>query len=63
MMALHPAAEILRGALMGYYVSSDLWTFSGAAVVDTDTRSLLLPQEQIRIRPIPGSSQQGRELF
>lgn len=63
MMGLHPAAEILRGALMGYYVSSDLWTFSGAAVVDTDACSVLSPQEEIRIRPIPGSSQQGQELF
>ena len=48
---------------MGYCVSSDLWTFSGAAVVDTDACSVLSPQEEIRIRPIPGSGQQGRELF
>lgn len=63
MMALHPAAEILRGALMGYYISSDLWTFSGAAVVDTDTRSLLSPQEQIRIRLSQGPVSKGWELF
>lgn len=52
-----------KGALMGYCVSSDLWTFSGAAVVDMDACSVLSPQEEIRIRPIPGSGQQGRELF